>query len=353
MRRAVTALLLVVAALALTAAPASAAPRSFFGVAEWGVPSAHGFKQLRRAHIGSLRTDLTWSAVEPRRGKRDWTFFDEVVRRSARYHVTLLPVILSSPSFAASRTGYPPMSASARVAFSRFVRDAVRRYGPNGTYWAVHNGLPKRPIRQWQIWAEPNFRAYWNGRPNAAQYVSLLHVGHDAVKSVDPRARVLLGGLAETRLGIPMRTFLRQVYQAGGKPYFDVVSIHPYGRSQRGVLGGVVRSRRVMRRYGDGRKRLRVTEFGWATAGRVSGGTRAFKTTLRGQSSKLRKTYRLLLKRRHRYHIDGVYWFSMHDRRRHPGERNWWGINTGLIRKSGRAKPAWRTLVRLARHYAR
>ena len=119
------------------------------------------------------------------------------------------------------------------------------------------------------------------------------------------------------------------------------------------VLGAVVRARRIMRRYGDRRKRIRVSEIGWATGGRVSGRTRQFKTSLRGQAKKLRDTYRALIRRRGRYRIDGVYWFSLHDRRRRAGERSWWGINTGLFRASGRSKPAWRTLSRLARRSSR
>jgi polysaccharide biosynthesis protein PslG len=349
MRRVSLALILALAGLALAAPSASAVSRSFFGVAEWGAPSSKSFKRLGRAKIGYVRTDLCWGCIEQRRGGRDWTYFDAVARHSANSRVSVLPTVLSSPRFVSSVPGYPPMSASARAAFAAFLRDAVRRYGPGGSFWRANPGLRQRPIRQWQIWAEPNFRAYWNGRPNAAEYVSLLRLAHGVIKGIDPRARIVTGGLPETRLGIPMRRFLRQLYQAGGRPYFDVLAIHPYARNYRGVLGAIVRARRIMRRYGDRRKRIRVSEIGWATAGSVSGRTRQFKTSLRGQAKKLRGTYRALIRRRKRYRIDGVYWFSLHDRRRRGGERNWWGINTGLIRASGRAKPAWRTLTRISR----
>jgi hypothetical protein len=349
MRRVWLSLVLAIVALAISAAPASAVSRSFFGVAEWGAPSAKSFKRLGRARVGVVRTDLCWRCIESSPGARNWGYFDAIARNSATSRVSVLPTVLSSPSFVSSVPGYPPMSGSARLRFAAFLRDAVRRYGPGGSFWRANPGLRARPIRQWQAWAEPNFRAYWNGRPNAAQYVSFLRLFHGAVKSVDPRARVVTGGLPETRLGIRMTRFLRQVYQAGGRPYFDVVALHPYARDYRGVLGAIVRARRIMRRYGDRRKRIRVSEIGWATAGRVSGGTRRFKTSLRGQARKLRQVYRVLMRRRGRYRIDGVYWFSLHDRRRRRGERNWWGINTGLIRANGRAKPAWRTLVRMSR----
>src|SRR5204862_938631 len=118
--------------------------------------------------------------------------------------------------------------------------------------------------------------------------------------------------------------------------------VHPYARDQRGELGAVTRARRIMRHYHDGRKQLWVTETGWATVGKVTHGTAKFKTSLRGQAKRLTKTYKLLLHFRRRYRIGMVVWFSFKDRAPYAGERNWWAINTGLFKRNGKAKPAWR-----------
>ena len=98
-----------------------------------------------------------------------------------------------------------------------------------------------------------------------------------------------------------MTRFLRGLYRIRGlKKYFDVVAIHPYARDQRGVLGVVIRARRIMNRGRDRRTPIWVTEVGWGTSGN---GRRAFRTNPRGQARRLTNTYRTMLRYRRRYRI--------------------------------------------------
>jgi hypothetical protein len=223
----------------------------------------------------------------------------------------------------------------------------VARYGRNGAFWRANPGLPYRPITVWQMWNEPNFSAYSNGRPSPRKYASLLKLGWKAVKGRDRRAQVALAGLPETSGGVPMIRFLRGLYRIRGlKKYFDVVAIHPYARDQRGVLGAVIRARRIMNRGRDRRTPIWVTEVGWGTAGN---GRRAFRTNSHGQARRLSSTFRTLLRARRRYRIGMVVWFSWRDRAKVPGEQNRWYIYTGLFRLDGSAKPAWTAYKRAAR----
>ena len=81
-----------------------------------------------------------------------------------------------------------------------------------------------RPIREWQIWNEPNQPVFnWSDQPFAADYVALLRDAGAAIKAVDPGAKIVLAGLVGTSW-----TALQTVYQAGGKSLFDVVAIHPF-----------------------------------------------------------------------------------------------------------------------------
>jgi hypothetical protein len=345
---ALTALVAVLACTAL-ASPASAAPRSFFGLQAWYPPSDTDFQRMGRAHTGTFRSNLTWATIEPTRGARLWTGYDRMVASAARAGITTLPVIYGSPRFAAQRTTYPPRSSSAKRAFAAFVRDAVARYGRGGSFWAANRSLPYRPVRAWQIWNEPNFPAYWFGKPNARQYMSLVRATRNAVRSKDQHAKIVLAGLAETANGVPVPKFLKSVYRTkGAKKAFDVVAIHPYARNYKGVLGAVKRARKVMRKYHDTRTQVWVTEVGWATAGKVSKRTKPFRTTKKGQASKLKTTYRAMSRYRKRYRIAMVVWFALRDRAQRGGERNYWAINTGLFTKTGVVKPAWRTFAHLA-----
>ena len=270
------------------------------------------------------------------------------MRNAARARLRLLPTLLGSPRHWASRFQYPPRGGAGQRAFARFARDAVRRYGRRGSFWRSNPGVPYRPVTHWQVWNEPNFRGYWNNRPSARQYAKFLRRSRKAIKQGDRRAKIVLAGLPETRLGIPLSRYLPALYRIkGARRLFDVVAVHPYARGAKGTLALVRRARRLMRRRGDGRKPIWLTEVGWATGGDVSRPTRKFKTSLKGQAARLRSTFTKGARLKRRLGIGLMVWFSWRDRAPGPGESNWWAIHTGLFTREGNAKPSWTTLVGL------
>jgi hypothetical protein len=343
-----TALLLATAAIALAAIEASPAsaqqPRELYGVVPWKTPSVKDFNRLGKAHVGIYRMTFLWPVVEFKRGARNWFPYDKIFRRVARAGMRVLPTVVGSPRFAARRFQYPPKSRRNQRAWGRFLKAAAQRYGEGGEFWKLNPGIPYLPIKWWQVWNEPNFRAYWFKKPRPRAYAKFLRLSYKALKGGDPTARVLLAGLPDTRLGIRGPLYLTKLYKAHASRYFDAVALHGYAKNARAVMSLVKRQRRIMARFGDAGKPLFVTEVGWATGGPVSGGTRKFKTTLRGQAKKLQSTFAALTRARLRYKIGAILWFSWRDRRRVKGERNWWAIHTGLINRRGKAKPAFRAL---------
>lgn len=87
-------------------------------------------------------------------------------------------------------------------------------------------------INTWEIWNEPNHQATWNCLNNcdrAVKYAQLLLGAYQAIKSVDPSARVLIGGLYVHDTNNEGMAFLDRVIQAsGGAINFDALSIHTY-----------------------------------------------------------------------------------------------------------------------------
>lgn len=155
--------------------------------------------------------------VEFQKGARNWGPMDEEVRGAAHNGMTPFPVLLGSPRFAAPRFQYPPGSASALGSYAAFVRDAAARYG-HGSFWRENPTVPYRPVTDWQVWNEPNYPAYWDGRPNARQYVSLVQRTRSALRSRDRRAKVLLAGMpnSKTPRSVSASRFLRQIYRVRG-----------------------------------------------------------------------------------------------------------------------------------------
>ena len=83
--------------------------------------------------------------------------------------------------------------------------------------------MPKRPIRDWQLWNEPDHLYYWSDQPYVRDYVRLARAGRRAIKDADPGARVVMAGFADRSW-----ESIAAVYGAGGKGVFDIVAIHPY-----------------------------------------------------------------------------------------------------------------------------
>jgi hypothetical protein len=82
-------------------------------------------------------------------------------------------------------------------------------------------GQWKGKVAAYEIWNEEDAPLWWAGGPDPAAYTQLLQAAYPAVKSADPAAKVVLGGLTGNDYN-----FLQGVYQAGGKGYFDAIGVH-------------------------------------------------------------------------------------------------------------------------------
>ena len=188
--------------------------------------------------------------------------------------------------------------------FARYVDALVVRYGPGGTFWDEHPDVPARPIRHWQIFNEP-------GR--SKRYGPLLDAAHDAVKDADPGAKVVLAGLTGTEDGSPW-DILRYQYRRGGiRGSFDIAALHLYTGKPENVVEGVRLFRQVMKRHGDRRKPVWMTEFGiTASKGRTTApaSQRTLRTTDRGMASFLHDAYRLLADNDRGLRLRRAYWYT-------------------------------------------
>ena len=100
----------------------------------------------------------------------------------------------------------PPLGTAADIqAWQNFLRAAVARYGPGGSYWA--NGYRQRfgadavplPIQSWQIWNEPNLKKFFAPGATASSRSKstrgCFRISHDAIKGRDPQAQIVLAGM--------------------------------------------------------------------------------------------------------------------------------------------------------------
>jgi hypothetical protein len=86
-------------------------------------------------------------------------------------------------------------------------------------------------VRAWEIWNEENTPGFWAPAPNAAGYVALLDATATAIRSVDPGAFIVSGGLTATltlKGAVDTRLFLEQMCALGANRVVDAVGYHPY-----------------------------------------------------------------------------------------------------------------------------
>lgn len=214
---------------------------------------------------------------------------DEVVDDAENRGMNVLLSIVKAPDWARATTEEdgPPIDYQQ---YHEFVKDIVQRY--------------KGKVQAVEIWNEPNLRLEWNGAPlSGAEYVRLLAVGYDAVKSAYPEGNITVvsAGLAPTGVSdgvtaVDDRVYLRQMYEAGLANYADAVGIHPYswanppwarccgdwGGSPSHTnhpsfffLGTIEDYRSIQAEFNDLGRPLWATEFGWGTMDKLNRATPA------------------------------------------------------------------------------
>jgi hypothetical protein len=321
-------LILLAAALALllAASPAEAgkrkAPHGFYAVmwdrAATDAPDAEQEDQwsvMARAGVESVRTVFSWARAQPDPGVIDFAYTDRIVDLAARHNIELLPVVRTTPAWAALDPfahGSPPQHASD---YTAYLTALIARYGPAGSYWIEHPELPRLPIRTWQIWNEPHLNLWWNtdGRsPNAwvREYAALLKASKAAVDAADPGATVVLAALADFAW-----RHLARLNRFNVGRYYDVAAINLFTARPGNVMKGVRLFRRVMRRGGAPRKPVWLTESTWpAGKGRVSrpqvAWQRAWYTTDAGMAQRVKAIYRLAIKNRRKLRLGKVVWYT-------------------------------------------
>jgi hypothetical protein len=339
----VAARVILIAALALALhGGADARGAVAVGIQGWSLPTERSLEAVADGGMRDFRVVFDWSVIGARRNANDWTAYDAVMASAARARVRVLPVLLGCPAHLCRARLHAPTTAAQRRGWSAFAGALARRYGRGGTFWADNPQLDERPFVAYQIWNEPNVRGYWNGRPDPAAYVRFVARSRTALRRADPRATVVLAGLAESVRGMTVANFLSGVYAvAGSRSKFDAVAIHVYARTSARAASGVQAIRQILNARGDRGTPIWVTEAGWATGG-PSG---PFRATRARQAELIRALVRRLRARASADRIGALYLFSLQDRRTRAGESDWFGPHTGLFDLQGRPKPAWKALA--------
>jgi len=245
-------------------------------VEEWKLRKT--LQMAQEAGLGWAKQQFSWEEIEPvRKGE----FFDERTRRSSWEKYDLIVDLCEEYGLQViARLDRPPDWAREDNTYKERPPDNFEDYG-DFVYTFVDRYRGR--VKYIQIWNEPNIFPEWGNRPvDPAGYVELLRVAYQRAREADPNIYVLSAPLAIT-LGqvhpepgkwISMNEiqFLEEMYQAGAKEYFDILSANAFGLSsppeepaQPKVLNvqRVLFLRQTMEQYGDADKAIWFNEYGW------------------------------------------------------------------------------------------
>jgi O-antigen ligase len=219
------------------------------------------------AHIAWIRQPVRWDEIEPVQGQYNWVKLDEVITALDDYPDLELVVVLgNTPQWARSdgASGFPSSAPADPTIFAEFARVFAARYGQSVNYY--------------QIWDEPNlYEAWGRTNPNAADYAALLQESYQAIHAADANATVIAAALAPTTESGPENIsdliYLRDLYEYGAADFSDAFAGKPYGfdfspadRTFDADLlsfSRIVALREIMMDYGDGKKALWASNWGW------------------------------------------------------------------------------------------
>ena len=323
--------LLALAVLALSASAAQALPAKFWGA----VPqSSLGFEQYQRVHRGgvdTIRLPINWGAAQASEGAAfDWSLTDSQIAAASRAGIEVLPFLAGIPAWAERLVPVGggvmvpaklPVKGKVKAGWIAFCQAAVARYGSNGSFWAENPDVPFRPLRNWQIWNEPNFKFFVH-KPSPTEYGQMVKISSNAIKATDRRAKVILAGLFAWPRGGNSKTanhnwfasdFLEGLYRGvpGIAAKFDGVALHPYSAKYQLLTPQIEEVRDVMKKRGDAGTGIWITELGWSSQPRTAGNS--FAKGVNGQAQQLKGAFSLLKKNQRKWKVQRVYWFSIDD----------------------------------------
>jgi len=248
---------------------------------------------MKAGGVTCTRLGISWADVEGKKGVRDWAYTDKFVDLLAKNHFEIICCFCTTPEWASE------VKEEEKAVFQRRgCSNLIGVIAPKEKYYDILEDFAaetgkryKGKIKYYEFWNEPDgmgmpFIEYdEQGKPrdikfggDPSVYSELLKRVYRGLKKGNPDCVVSVGGLESKT------SFLRGIYENGGKDYFDAVAIHPY--SGEGInTHWIDEIRELMVKMGDEKKPIWITEWGWATK------------DLEKQVSLLRKSFQEIRKR--------------------------------------------------------
>jgi hypothetical protein len=308
-----------------------------------GYGTAMGREQdlIRRSGARWLREEIQWSLVEPRRGARRWKPYDRLFAGASARHLRVLPLLSDTPPWAQTPNHRLPIRTAA---YGAFVRDAVARYGPGGSFWRAHPQYDAGLAPVWfELWNEPYLVGpVVDDQLAADRYAALVRAGIEGGRGASAKARFLVA-LDTSAAGHPgvAERWLSRLLQADPEilERADGIAAHPYNIGLGLEENALDELEVALRAHQAPELPIWVTEIGWSTCdtgGCVTPERQARNTT----------AFLGMVRARYAGRVQAVFVYRLRDLKVTADFAREGAF--GLLEIDGRPKPAWSAF----RHFA-
>ncbi|HMF31483.1 MAG TPA: hypothetical protein VKK79_08720 [Candidatus Lokiarchaeia archaeon] len=257
----------------------------------WGAnPSEAADMAAAGMQIG--RTDVNWAAIEQVPGVYDFSWYDNLWSNLSAKGVDILALLDYGNANLFGPTQSQDISTPAEVAAWLAYVNATVRHFDNGT----------SPIRQWEMWNEPNLSEFWNGTEE--QFFSLVNVTGALIHSIDPNLLLLSPGISGPDLSYLDR-LINYIGDANFSAWFGGLAFHCYSGSDAEVVASSIEGVQALCAQHHYYGHLWITEWGYSTTSDPTYVKQSFAL----QGSLLTKVYSLSLAR----NISRFFWYSFRE----------------------------------------
>jgi hypothetical protein len=324
----------------------------FYGVAPEGLQNATDYERMRAGGIGTVRVVLQWAAIETGKGLYNWQSTDQILSQLAFAGLEPLVTVYGTPEiYAPEVSDAPNVDEKTFDAWADFLEAAADRYGSEGDFWtsftAANPDVVPQPIREWEVWNEPNSSTFWTPTPDPQTYAELLLRSAKVLDEADPEAAIMTAGMFATPQSdgaIVSYDFLEELFAIDGVAgAVDIVGAHPYGPDSDAVVEQVEKTRSTLEDAGVDVP-IWATEIGWGS--NPKSGNDLAKTP-EEQAELLSVTLGELSDRRDELDLDGVVWYTWHDSLEPAVGECGWCATAGLVDADRDTKPVWIAFTQL------
>jgi len=183
------------------------------------------------AGVRSARVAAWWCFLEPERDQYEWEDLDIMIQLLSNYGIEPIPEILYTPYWARAAAPAPQTSCINNrqrnyqpddiADWEEFMGEIVQRYGPQG----------KNQVAYWEIWNEPDLPEFLSGdwgENTVCIYSDLLKAASQQIRSRDPEARILLGGLSDINGPGFLDDLLEGECGVNVQNDFDILAFHAF-----------------------------------------------------------------------------------------------------------------------------